>query len=128
MSKLSLADKSAAWPILSAVESVNFSGSGYRVFEWPEFREDAHRMSHQDVTERIVCAISLLDAVISIDPETRGGIPVLIGTRVPIARLFAEVAAGRSIIEIADDKELDLDSIRQVFDGFAIYIGRSFSK
>jgi len=101
-------------------------GDKLTVISWPREQEQGTH-HHPDVAKRISHAIALLDSVIVVDPETRGGVPVLIHTRMPIARIFSEIAAGRSISDIADDKELDLEAIRQVFKGFAVYLGRSFS-
>ena len=40
---------------------------------------------------------------INIDPETMGGTPVFIGTRVPIQTLFDSMEGGDSINEFLDD-------------------------
>jgi len=40
---------------------------------------------------------------ISIDPETMGGTPVFIGTRVPIQTLFDYIEGGDSVDEFLDD-------------------------
>ena len=98
-----------------------------KVLNWPTIDEKEH-LASRDIAEKILFSMVLLDAVIVIDPKIRGGTPVLVGTRVPIARLFSEVATGRTIDEISDDKELRIDDVRQVFSGFAAYLGRSFTK
>lgn len=116
----------ASWPKLNTDQIVPYLPRT-QVVSWPDASESHERIAaRHDVTDRVIYALVLLEDVIVIDPETRGGVPVLIGTRVPISRLFAEVAAGRAIGEIADDKELDLDKVRQVFQGFAAYLARSF--
>lgn len=40
---------------------------------------------------------------ISIDPETMGGTPVFVGTRVPIQTLFDYLGGGDSLAEFLDD-------------------------
>lgn len=40
---------------------------------------------------------------ISIDPETMGGTPVFVGTRVPIQTLFDYLEGGDSVDEFLDD-------------------------
>ena len=118
-------DQPIRWPDSSARRKIPYRTST-DIIAWP-VPDEMKIASHWGVPSRIVYAINLLDEVIVIDPETRGGIPVLIQTRVPISRLFAEVAMGRTIMDIADDKELDVEAIRQVFKGFAAYLGRSYA-
>lgn len=40
---------------------------------------------------------------ISIDPETMGGTPVFVGTRVPVQTLFDYLEGGESVEEFLDD-------------------------
>jgi len=44
-----------------------------------------------------------LDELITTDPETVGGTPVFRGTRVPVAILFEELAAGASLDDVLAD-------------------------
>jgi len=118
-------EKPIRWKESSARRTIPY-GTTTDIIAWP-VSDDIKVAANWGVSSRIVYAINLLDEVIVIDPETRGGVPVLIHTRVPIARLFAEVAMGRTIDDIADDKELDLEAIRQVFKGFAAYLGRPYA-
>jgi uncharacterized protein (DUF433 family) len=50
--------------------------------------------------------------------------PVLKDTRFPLARIFAELADGLTVIQIADDYDLDVDCLTKLMDGFASYFGR----
>ena len=100
-------------------------------FEWPNVVDAEGKTTalslRYDVVGRIIYATNILSKLIEIDPEKRGGIPVLMGSRFPISRLFAEVASGRSIVDIAEDKDLDIVEVRQIFEAFASYLGRPFA-
>jgi uncharacterized protein (DUF433 family) len=98
-----------------------------KLIQWPDRPEETGAID-LGISDRITYAVSLLTSYITIDTEVRGGVPVLAGTRIPVSRLFAEVADGQSIEEIADDKEIEIEAIRQVFKGFAAYMARPFAK
>ena len=49
---------------------------------------------------------------IEINPRIRNGEPVIKGTRVPVARLVAELADGTSVDEIATQYEVTIEDIR----------------
>jgi len=53
-----------------------------------------------------------------------GGLPVLRGTRFPLARVLAELADGVSIVVIAEDFDLEVESLKMLLDGMASYFGR----
>jgi uncharacterized protein (DUF433 family) len=118
-------DRRICWPESSAHRKIPYL-TNENIVAWPVAGE-IKAVAHRDVSSRITYAVNLLEEVIVIDPETRGGVPVLVGTRVPISRLFAEVAMGRTIMDIADDKDLEIEAVRQVFKGFAAYLGRSYT-
>jgi uncharacterized protein (DUF433 family) len=44
-----------------------------------------------------------IDAVIHSDPEILGGVPVFVGTRVPVKALFDYLAGGHPLSEFLDD-------------------------
>jgi uncharacterized protein (DUF433 family) len=44
-----------------------------------------------------------LTAIVSVDPETLGGVPVFKGTRVPLRSLFDHLKAGDSLDLFLDD-------------------------
>lgn len=112
------------WPVSSQTHAIRYPTPNPPL-EWPKPLKEVTPIG-RGISTQITYAIHVLDTVISMDENVRGGVPVLIGTRVPVSRLFAEVATGRSIREIADDKELDLDAISGVFRGFAAYLARPF--
>ena len=61
-------------------------------------------------------------AGIEIDPERRGGRPVLAGTGFTIAQLLAEIADGASPDEVADNFSLDREVVRSALFALAFWI------
>jgi uncharacterized protein (DUF433 family) len=78
--------------------------------------------------ERIRFGLGALRDCIEVNANKRGGVPVLKGTRFTLAQLFAEMADGRSIGEIAEDFDLDFGQLKQFLEGVAIQLDRSFIK
>jgi uncharacterized protein (DUF433 family) len=76
------------------------------------------------LAERARWAACVLRNCVEVDPKKRSGVPVLKGTRFTVAQLFAELADGRSIAEIADSFELDVEIIKQLLQGFATHLDR----
>lgn len=76
----------------------------------------------EHLLRRVSAAVAVLHSCIEVNARKRGGIPLLKGTRFTVAQLFAEIAEGRSVVEIAEDFELDLGTIREVLQGFATYL------
>lgn len=70
---------------------------------------------------------SMFHECFQIDPDIRGGVPVLKGTRFTIAQVFAELAEGRSVTEIAKAFRLDEEQLKKVLNGFAIYLDRTIA-
>jgi len=58
-------------------------------------------------------------AFIDVDPNMRGGLPVVRGTRFPLARVLAELAEGRTLHELAADMDLDGETVREVLRALA---------
>ena len=79
------------------------------------------------LAERAFWAASVLRDSVDVDPARRSGVPVLKGTRFTVAQLFAELAEGRSVVEVADDFELDLDTIKNLLHGFSAHLDRPLS-
>src|SRR5689334_14297183 len=53
------------------------------------------------IAERLRQAAIMLRDCIECNPNVRGGVPVLKGTRVPVARILADIADGMSAPEVA---------------------------
>jgi uncharacterized protein (DUF433 family) len=78
--------------------------------------------------KRLRTAASMLHDSVEINIDKRGGVPMLKGTRVPIALIIAELAGNASLAEIADDLELDEGLIRGFLEGLAIHFDRPFTQ
>jgi len=78
--------------------------------------------------QRLLSAARDLTQLITLDPAVRGGVPVLTGTRLPLARIFAEVAENRPLSEIAEDLELPAESLMQVFRALAGSLERPYAR
>jgi uncharacterized protein (DUF433 family) len=57
---------------------------------------------------------------VEIDPNRRGGVPVLKGTRFTVAQTLAELADSSGVPEIANEFDLDEETIRQLLYGLAL--------
>jgi uncharacterized protein (DUF433 family) len=77
------------------------------------------------MAERLRHASLLLRDSIEVDPNRRGGIPVLRGTHFTIAQMLQELAEGKSIPDIARRFRIDPAKMRQILESLAIYMDRS---
>jgi uncharacterized protein (DUF433 family) len=82
----------------------------------------------EELAERLSVAIKLLDDSVEIDPDVRGGIPVVRGTRVAVARIFAEIADGQRLSEIAESLDIDVGILGNIIEGLSIHLDRPFEK
>jgi uncharacterized protein (DUF433 family) len=71
-------------------------------------------------SERLYKAIAKLDESVESKPRVLAGTLVLRGTRFSVAQLFGELAEGESIDTIADDFELDRDSLSALLHAMAV--------
>ena len=74
--------------------------------------------------ERLSGALITLRDLVELNPGVMGGMPVVKDTRFPLARVFAELADGLSVAEIADDYSVDEEVLKQIMDAFAGYFGK----
>lgn len=86
-----------------------------------------HVVGHVWLTQRLLSAARNLSQLITLDPAVRGGVPVLAGTRLPLARILAEVADDRQLSEIADDHELPAEMLMRIFAALAASLERPFT-
>ena len=59
---------------------------------------------------------------IAIDPDIKGGTPVLKGTRFSVSRLLMEMAMGNSPQGVADEYDIDLRTIEGFFEELSVSI------
>jgi uncharacterized protein (DUF433 family) len=97
-------------------EDVKVSFAGERK---PAYADAYREVGDFWLTQRLLAAAQGLSSLVTLDPGIRGGVPVLRGTRFPLARLLAEIADGRSLNEIAEDHELPLDAVTELLSALA---------
>jgi uncharacterized protein (DUF433 family) len=77
-------------------------------------------MVADDLIMRTRHAMLALKDCVEVNTQKRLGAPILKGTRFTVSQLLAELAEGRSVVEIADDFDLSQDTIRKLLDGLAL--------
>jgi uncharacterized protein (DUF433 family) len=80
------------------------------------------------IVVRLHYAAMILRDSVEIDPEIRGGVPVLKGTRITVSQILAEVAEDSKLSEIADDFNLDFNNLVKLFEGMSIHLDRPFHR
>ena len=78
----------------------------------------------QWIMERLRHAKLMLHESVDIDPDIRGGAVVLRNTRFPVARILAEIADDRTVSELAEDFDLDVDLLKKLLQGMAVCFER----
>jgi uncharacterized protein (DUF433 family) len=76
------------------------------------------------IVERLTHARAMLHDAVDVDPDTRGGVLVLRGTRFPVTRVLAEIADDNAISQLAEDFDLDVELLRKLLQGMAICLER----
>ena len=71
-------------------------------------------------TECVLWGHEALQNAVEIDLNRRGGIPVLKGTRFTVGQTLAELADSAGVPEVANQFDLDEDTIRQLLYGLAL--------
>ncbi|HEX5445059.1 MAG TPA: DUF433 domain-containing protein [Pirellulales bacterium] len=80
------------------------------------------------LAERLLIAVQLLNDSIEIDPDVISGVPVVRGTRISVARVLAEIADNASLSEIADNLEIDFQSLKNIIEGLSIRLDRPLTE
>ena len=80
------------------------------------------------VRTRLDAAVAAIHDSTDVDPEIRGGVVVLKGTRMPVFRILAEFTEDYSAAQIAEEYSLDHSVIKQFLMGLSIYFERSFKR
>ena len=76
------------------------------------------------LNDRVRYAKHLVQECVHIDPLIRGGVPVVRGSRVPISLVLANIADNMTLLEIADDLNLDESKITSFVKCLAIAFDR----
>lgn len=84
--------------------------------------------SEQQLQKRLEYGLRELSDVVEIHHEIRGGVPVLKGSRIPVAKILAEFGEDMTITEIAEDYNINIQQVRVFIEGLAILLDRSFQQ
>ncbi|HKI30582.1 MAG TPA: DUF433 domain-containing protein [Gemmataceae bacterium] len=110
--------------INSLQEAIGKMGPDHRF----SFSRNSDDTEAEWLVERAKYALLVIQDCVEVNPNKRGGVPVLRGTRFTVAQLFAEISEGRSLGDIAEDFDIDLVIIKKVMESFAIHFDRPFAK
>lgn len=80
--------------------------------------------NEEELAERLSIAVKLLDDSVEIDRDVRGGVPVVRGTRISVARILAEVADDHRLSEVADSLDIDVKVLTKIIEGLSIHLDR----
>jgi uncharacterized protein (DUF433 family) len=83
-------------------------------------------MDEAKLSDRMQSALDILNEVVDIDVKKAGGKPCLIGTRFTLAQVFAEIAEGKSIIDLSKDFNLNKSHIEGFLRSISICFDQSF--
>jgi uncharacterized protein (DUF433 family) len=95
--------------------------------EWGKaFRHLADRklLTQQWFAECVANGFDILSKSIDIDPEIRGGVPVLRGTRFTVAQALAELAELSGVTEFSEEFDIDPQVVKDMLDGLALVLQR----
>jgi uncharacterized protein (DUF433 family) len=76
--------------------------------------------------QRLEYGLRELSDVVEIHNEIRGGVPVLKGSRIPVAKILAELGEDMTLTEIAEDYNVNIQQVKVFIEGLAILLDRSF--
>jgi uncharacterized protein (DUF433 family) len=72
--------------------------------------------------------LASLKECVEIDPQRRGGVPVLKGTRVTVAEALGEIAESQNVQEVADNFDLDLENLKCLLNSLSLLLNRPYPK
>lgn len=82
----------------------------------------------QWLMQRVEFASSELSDCIERNPLKMNGVPVVKGSRISVAQVFAEMAEGMSADELAEDFSLDPALVKRLVSGFSVCLDRPLSQ
>jgi uncharacterized protein (DUF433 family) len=100
---------------------------------WSNWIKSAASVRHANRAEEwyIQCTfhgLATLSNCVEVDPERRGGVPVLKGTRVTVVEALGEIADSHCLQEIAHDFELDFENLKCLVDSLSLLFNRPYQK
>ena len=75
-----------------------------------------------------VNGLRILEETVDVDPDIRGGLPVLKGTGFTVAQTLAELAEGSGVDELAARFNLAADNIREMLNGLSLILQRPIQR
>lgn len=93
----------------------------------PSTREFDEETRAEWLKDNVEIAIQRLREVVSTAPDVLGGVPVLRGTRMPLSRVFAELADGFTIGQIAEEFELDSTQLETLLGSLSMLLDQPIS-
>jgi uncharacterized protein (DUF433 family) len=69
-----------------------------------------------------------LSTCVDIDPDVRGGVPVLRGTRFTVSEALAEIADSDAIEDVSRNFDLELSSLRELLSGLSLLLNHPYSR
>lgn len=120
--------RSSHWaePQENVIEARKMRSAFQQWFKAPNVPKLRGIRDEQWIEERLRFAVSVLRESVTVDPDIRGGVPVLKGTRIPVSQILAEIADDASVSEIAQDLDLDAELLVKLLEGMAIHLDRPF--
>lgn len=65
---------------------------------------------------------------VEVNPQVRGGVPVLRGTRFTVSEAMAELADSRGVSEVAENFDLNEELIRELLSGLSLLLNQPYPK
>jgi len=132
-----MADKTDDFSLAKFVRSEKFVPVLWakNISDCPVEEDWARGLLHDTANVRAVewyieCALAgrrlIRDSVV-VDPDRRGGIPVLTGTGFTVSQTLVELADSSGVVEVADEFDLDADVIRKMLNGLSLLLGKPHS-
>ena len=69
-----------------------------------------------------------LRGCVEVDPDRRGGVPVLRGTRFTVAEALAELAESSGVREVAENFDLPDDALRDMLNSLSLLLNQPYPK
>lgn len=116
--------------VIQSLQTTPFQWQEAKANRKPNYSVSTHNTpptitSEQLVLKRLKYGLETLSDTVEVNDEIRGGIPVLKDSRIPIAKILAELGEDTTITEIAEDYELNVKQVKKVIESLAILLDRS---
>ncbi len=127
----------ATWSVLPGDRAVAtledrkmHTGDQWLVINTPHYPNSSPTSDHAQEWY-IRCSVTgreMLSRCVDINLGVRGGIPVVKGTGFTVSQLLAEIADSEGLPEIAEDFDLDVETVTDILSGLSLVFGRPYVK